>query len=255
MSTRISFDVFWSELQQSNLDHSIWRSNFVLGLSNPELNFKLASVWASQMVSGSYQFPRYVAALATCIPQSFETIRHGLFENAWDESGGNAHKSRSHYWLAVKLANIIGIKNEDILHIQQLPASKLYYDQHFTTCSTEFLEGLGMISLIEEFTTPEFSRVFQCFMESCEKELNLTPSEFVLKGGGEYFTANIADDERHRDEIPKLVRLLFESEKYYEICIQKVNLGFERSLNLREQFFDGIFDFVDNGGTIKDLMS
>jgi pyrroloquinoline quinone (PQQ) biosynthesis protein C len=51
--------------------------------------FQLASAWAVNMVVGSYCFPCYVAALAARAED--DAVRHGLLENAWDESGGYAH--------------------------------------------------------------------------------------------------------------------------------------------------------------------
>jgi len=47
--------------------HPIWESPFIRLLScrnNPRFVYNLASVWAINMVHGSYCFPRYVAAIA-----------------------------------------------------------------------------------------------------------------------------------------------------------------------------------------------
>src|SRR4051812_17910812 len=85
-------------------DHPIWHRPFIQALTDEltseEEKFALASVWVVNMVIGSYCFPRYIAALAS--RTEHDAIRHGLLENAWDESGSHGHISRSHFWLAVR---------------------------------------------------------------------------------------------------------------------------------------------------------
>src|SRR5437868_11230545 len=92
------FLMLWDKyLQEGCRDHLVWQSDFVKTLSNPNSDavqvFQLAATWSINMVVGSYCFPRYVAALASRAEQ--DSVRHGLLENAWDESGSHGHTSRS----------------------------------------------------------------------------------------------------------------------------------------------------------------
>jgi len=259
-------DLFWTAW--SNLvdeechRHAIWSSVFASALlpsADLTMSFQLAAVWALNMVAGSYCFPRYAAALAARAES--DAIRHALLENAWDESGGVGHAARSHFWLAVRLARVLGAADRDLAVLTPLPAAQQYTDEHHRSCATgPFAEGLGMICLIEEFTTPEFSLVLRALMRAWEHVTGRSLDEFVLGGGTEYFTANIADDERHRHEMPRIAATWLArsgvdltmpavSSSFHEI-----RRGMRRSIALRGAFFDGIAAYVREGGTFASLL-
>jgi pyrroloquinoline quinone (PQQ) biosynthesis protein C len=244
--------------------HPVWSSSFVRclreGRKAETERFELAATWLVNMVVGSYCFPRYVAALAARAEP--DAVRHGLLENAWDESGGHAHERRSHFWLAVKLARLLGLTDLEIDSIEALPEARMYADEHLRACvSGPFGFGLGMVSLIEEFTTPEFTILLEAFMRSCSAGVGIERVEFVVKGGAEYFGANIADDERHREEMPRIAATWLEGQDVnihdraaIEGGLAVVRKGCERSVDLRSRFFDGIYEFVVRGGTHRDLV-
>jgi len=118
-------------------EHPIWSSSFVHALADssvqPLRRYQLAATWAINMVVGSYCFPRYVAALAARAQS--DVVRHSLLENAWDESGGVHHRSRSHFWLAVRLARLLGLSDREIQNIAPLPAARRYTDEHYAAWS------------------------------------------------------------------------------------------------------------------------
>jgi pyrroloquinoline quinone (PQQ) biosynthesis protein C len=255
----------WSEAMAADCHgHPLWSGPFATVLTGGEPSatraFKLASVWSVNMVIGSYCFPRYVAALAS--RADADAVRHGLLENAWDESGSHQHTSRSHFWLAVRLARLLGLSDAEIERVRPLPEAQKYTDEHYRQCAAgDFGFALGMISLIEEFTTPEFTMIFRAFLLSCKAGLGLEPSEFILNGGAEYFTANIADDERHREDMPRLVGTWLHSNGVnlnrpteVERSLEAIRAGARYSADLRQEFFDGIYHFVSNGGTFRDLV-
>jgi pyrroloquinoline quinone (PQQ) biosynthesis protein C len=260
-----SFRTEWAGLMQNCCHgHPVWKDNFVASLtssgSTDRLRFHLASVWATNMVVGSYCFPRYVAALAARAEQ--DAVRHGLLENAWDESGSYNHTSRSHFWLAVRLARLLGLSDIEIERIRPLPEAKAYTDEHYRQCAAgDFGFALGMICLIEEFTTPEFTMIFKAFLRSCKSGIGIDPESFILNGGAEYFTDNIADDKHHREEMPRLVATwLFANgvnlDNPSEVTkgLEPVRAGARHSTKLRQEFFDGIYRFVNAGGTCRDLV-
>jgi pyrroloquinoline quinone (PQQ) biosynthesis protein C len=259
------FAQLWAESMAVDCHkHPLWNDSFVQTLSNDNSSeaicFALASVWSVNMVVGSYCFPRYVAALASRAEQ--DAVRYGLIENAWDESGAHGHTSRSHFWLAVRLSRLLGLSDSEIERIHPIPSAQIYTDEHYQQCvSGDFGFALGMICLIEEFTTPEFTLIFKSFLKSAKYALRLDPTDFVLNGGAEYFTANISDDERHRQEMPSLVATW--------LCAGGINLndptevlkglepiraGAKYSADLRQRFFRGIYEFVGHGGTFRDLI-
>lgn len=259
------FKNIWNEVMTAEChQHEIWQGDFCETLNNPdestELKFRLASVWGANMVMGSFCFPKYVAVLASRTESDY--IRHGLLENAWDESGGQHHTSRSHYWLAVKLMKALGITEPEVEQITPIPEALNYAKLHYEACRDEDLAiGLGMISLIEEFTTPEFTMIFNALLQSCSRNLDVTQNEFILNGGGEYFTANIADDERHREEMPRLVfnYLVNEGHQLRDITefrqsLEQIRLGIRLSIKLRREFFNGISNFVSKGGDIRAMI-
>jgi len=258
------FGRLWEEAMAVDCHgHALWKDPFVRALtdetSRDEFCFALASVWSTNMVAGSYCFPRYVAALAA--RAKGDAIRYGLLENAWDESGSYRHTSRSHFWLAVRLARLLGLSDSEIERISPLPEAQGYTDEHYNQCAQgDFGFALGMICLIEEFTTPEFTIIFKAFLRSCDSALGMSPENFVLKGGAEYFTANIADDERHRQEMPSLVAswlcsngVNLDSRVEVATALEPVREGARYSANLRRQFFNGIYSFVEQGGRFRDL--
>jgi pyrroloquinoline quinone (PQQ) biosynthesis protein C len=249
----ISYKKAWREMMQKECHrHSIWESDFVRALRvqktmDKQRAFNLARTWSINMVVGSYCFPRYVATLASRAEQ--DVVRHGLLENAWDESGSFSHTKRSHYWLAVRLARLLGLSDKEIKNIRPLPEAQQYADEHFRHCqSGNFGTALGMICLIEEFTTPEFSALFKTLLDTCEIGLGMKKEDFVLNGGAEYFTANIADDERHREEMPAIVATWLtetgqdlSNEKAVLNALAPVRSGVALSIALRQGFFEGIY--------------
>lgn len=259
-----TFQSVWKELMDTEChSHLVWQSRFVKALESGSADrrtFELAAVWAVNMVAGSYCFPRYVSALAARSEE--DVVRHGLLENAWDEAGGIHHQSRSHFWLAVRLARLLGFQEFEIESIAPLKHAQVYTDRHYTECAHgDFETALGMICLIEEFTTPEFTLIFRAFLESCEAGLGMKPNQFVLQGGAEYFTANISDDERHREEMPRLVAIHLQgsgldltNKDCIRRCLKKVQEGIRLSLKLRQEFFEDIYRYVEAGGTYKKLV-
>jgi len=260
-----TFGQLWGEAMRVDChNHSLWVDPFACALTSEknsdEFRFALASVWSINMVVGSYCFPRYVAALAARAQE--DSIRYGLLENAWDESGAYAHQTRSHFWLAVRLARLLGLSDQQIEDICPLPEAQEYTDEHHKQCAQgDFGFALGMICLIEEFTTPEFTAIFKTFLSSCESGLGMSKEDFVLKGGAEYFTANISDDERHRQEMPSLVATWLrstgvdlDSGPAVISALKPVREGARYSAELRRRFFSGIYNFVEHGGRIQDLI-
>jgi pyrroloquinoline quinone (PQQ) biosynthesis protein C len=252
-----------SMMDESCHAHPVWESAFVLALQRGDLSlekrFELAATWSINMVVGSYCFPRYVAALAARAPQ--DVVRHGLLENAWDESGGYGHISRSHFWLAVRLARLLGLGDQDLVSICPLRGAINYTTEHYTQCTAgDFGFALGMISLIEEFTTPEFTLICNTFLDSCESGLGIKPAEFILNGGAEYFTANIADDERHREEMPRIAAAFLAAEgvdlsnsRDIKLHLEQVKKGVRYSADLRATFFSDVFNYVESGRSYRNL--
>lgn len=246
-------------------DDRIWQTPFVTVLNDsqasPRRVFEICATWALNMIPGSYRFPAYVASLAG--RSELDVVRHALLENAWDESGGGHHKSRSHYWLAVRLARLLGLSETEIDRVVPLDSARAYMDEHYRHCvGGDFEVALGMICLIEEFTTPEFSLIFKAMLATCNAGLGIAPDLFVLNGGAEYFTANIADDERHREEMPRVVAAKLASRGvdlgdpvFIENELSRIAEGMEKSIRLREKFFEGIYDFVEAGGTYRNLVA
>jgi pyrroloquinoline quinone (PQQ) biosynthesis protein C len=242
----------WQLLMQEHChNHPVWQTEFVKllqeGKTNPtKLTFDLAKEWSRNMIVGSYCFPRYVAALAARSP--LDAVRHGLLENAWDESGGPGHTERSHFWLAVQLGRLLGLTDEKITHGIPLPEAQSYTDAHYAQCTTsDFAFGLGMLSLIEEFTTPEFTLIRDALLASIEPGVGMAPKEFAAKGGTYYFDANIEDDERHREEMPRIVATLLvyqgvnlEDSSQITNALTPIAQGVKYSADFRLQFFDGI---------------
>jgi hypothetical protein len=227
--------------------HGVWNSIFADRLKSDKTDelfrFNLAATWSVNMLSGSYCFPRYVCALAA--RAEYDVTRYGLIENAWDEAGSYGHTARSHFWLAVELSRLLGLSNSDIGRVRALPESQHYTDEHYRKCAEgDFDFALGMICLIEEFTTPEFTMIFKAFLRSCERGM-----------------ANIADDERHREEMPRIVAALLKlrgidlnDSQQISQGLGSVRAGAAYSSDLREKFFQGIYGFVESGNTYRDLI-
>lgn len=255
MMTSSLFANLWRGMvERECMSHSIWQSRFIKALESRDtdkiLKFRLASCWAENMLAGSYYFPAYVASLAS--RASSDTVRHGLLENAWDESGGVHHKSRSHFWLAARLNEVLGTTSYEGGEVVILTPSQNYIAQHLEVCRKgEFELALGMICLIEEFTTREFTTIFNALIDSIEVAGDMPVSRFLLDGGSEYFTANISDDERHREEMPRLVYSKFieenkdlSSEGKINEALFSIEQGMRLSLELRADFFEKIFEEV-----------
>lgn len=84
----------------------------------------------------------------------------------------------------------------------------------------------------------------------------------MLRGGAEYFTANISDDERHRQAMPRLVAMWLRAngiDLNDPVQVQRglnpLAAGARFSADLRQSFFEGVYRFVMKGGSIRDLIS
>ena len=261
-----AFRKVWSDMMEEEChQHSVWKTEFARKLNSPETNekerFELAATWSTNMIRGSFCFPAYVSALAARAPA--DVIRHGLLDNAWDESGGEKHTERSHYWLAVRLGKLLGFSEKEIKDVDAVPEAQAYTNEHLRQCKEgDFGFALGMLSLIEEFTTPEFTMIRDAFLRSSETGLGMPVSEFVNNEGEYYFNANIQDDERHREEMPKIAAAYIsamgadlENERSIVKYMKEIRQGVLYSADLRKKFFEGISRYVASGRTYKDLVA
>lgn len=262
IATAVFWEVWRELMEQECHRHPVWDDKFFVDLGNHHSlagkRFQLAATWATNMVVGSYCFPRYVAALAA--RAEHDGVRHLLLGNAWDESGGQGHTIRSHFWLAVRLAELLGLSQAQISRIKPLPAAQFYTDQHALQCQYgSFGFALGMICLIEEYTGPEFTLIRDGLLEVCAVA-GLSRDEFIERKGAEYFNANIEDDERHRREMPTLTAVwLFEqgvnldSREAIAEGLTEVAAGIRYSADLRQRFFTDIHQFIEGGRIYTDL--
>lgn len=250
--------------------HQIWQSPFARALEDaslpPTKRFALAAVWSLNMVDGSAWFPNYVMSLASRFRVAdilaLDMVRHGLAENAWDELGSADHTKRSHFWLAVRLSRLLGLADREIQKIRPLPEALDYTKTHLQQCASgDAKQAMGMLCLIEEFTTPEFTLIRDAFLETCEMALGIPAATFSARGGAEYFNANIEDDERHRRAMPALVAQWLECDGVNLSSRDKIfnglkpyREGIQKSIVARQQFFDGVYRFVEAGNTYKDLV-
>jgi heme oxygenase-like protein len=243
--------------------HYLWRCPFISTLkdasSNPQLSLQLLRVWATSMVHISFNFPRYAATLAVRAEE--DAVRHGLLENAWDESGGPEHTARSHVWHAARLVRFVGIAEYEIERIEPLLSARKYTEEHLRSAreAEDILFPLGMICLIEAWAVPLFQ-----FLESAwERALTsakVSMDEFE-QHGRPYFFHNIKDDGRHSVDMADVLAALLDSRGVplddHETIDQSLELakkGGEHSADLRAQFYDEIFEFVKSGHTERDLI-
>tara|TARA_R110002051_G_scaffold165688_2_gene236555 strand:+ start:22133 stop:22999 length:867 start_codon:yes stop_codon:yes gene_type:complete len=254
------FQVTWrSAFDELCHTNPVWISPFFQVMAgadgSSQQRHDMATIWALNMLQGSYAFPSYVAALAA--RSDIDSVRHGLLENAWDEAGGVHRTSRSHFWLAVRLAECLGFNASLAKALPSLPASHAYMESHKTSATSgDFDEALGMICLIEEFTTPEFSRIATGLISAVNEIGPKRVEDFILDGGGEYFTANISDDERHREEMPKIAATLLaargvdlDSPSAIQKGLEPILAGSKKSIALRAKFLDEIYQLVMDGLT------
>jgi hypothetical protein len=227
--------------------------------ANPHLTLQLLSVWATNMVHVSFNFPRYAATLAARAEE--DAIRQGLLENAWDEAGGNEHITRSHVWHAVRLARFVGIADDELERLEPLPTARRYTEEHLR-CSREaedILFPVGMICLIEAWAVP----LFQFLERAWERGvLGATGSlEAFEQHGRPYFEQNIRDDGRHSVDMADVLAAVLDSRgvplddrKLIDEALEPAKRGGEYSATLRAHFYDEVFRFVKNGHTQRDLI-
>jgi pyrroloquinoline quinone (PQQ) biosynthesis protein C len=211
------------------------------------------------MVHVSFNFPRYAATLAARAEE--DAVRHGLLENAWDESGGAKHAARSHVWLAVGLARFVGIADDEIEKLEPLPGARRYTAEHLRSAreQEEILFPLGMICLIEEWAVP----LFQFLQTAYERALvsAQVPLARFEQQGRAYFVQNIRDDRRHRMDMPQVLAAVLDSRgirlddsQSITQALEPARRGAEYSADLRVQFYDEVFGFVKSGRSERDLV-
>jgi len=244
--------------------HYLWQCKFMSTLedhsASPQFRLRLLSVWATNMVHVSFNFPRYAATLAARAEE--DAVRHGLLENAWDESGGTNHTTRSHVWHAVRLARFVGIADAEIERIEPLSTARRYTAEHLRLAREEpdILFPLGMICLIEAWAVPLF-RFLEKAYETALVDAEVPLQEFE-QHGRVYFVQNIRDDGRHSVDMPDVLAALLDSRgiplddrQRVDQALEPARLGGVYSADLRAQFYDEIFEFVKSGRSERELIS
>jgi pyrroloquinoline quinone (PQQ) biosynthesis protein C len=211
------------------------------------------------MVHVSFNFPRYAVTLAARAEE--DSVRHGLLENAWDESGGEEHTARSHVWLAARLARFVGIADEEIENIEPLSSAQRYTEEHLRSAreAEDILFPLGMVCLIESWAVPLFQFLESAWVRALiSAEISLEQFE---QHGRVYFIQNIRDDGRHSVDMADVLVALLDSRgvplddrRLVDQALEAAKRGGEYSADLRAQFYDEVFGFVKSGHTERELI-
>jgi pyrroloquinoline quinone (PQQ) biosynthesis protein C len=246
-----TFKKAWDRIVQEEChNHAIWESEFMKvmtsSVSSPKQAYGLVRLWAINNLIASWSFPRYSLLLAAKAPSDF--TRHLLIANAWDESGGSQFPRLSHFRMAVNLCQLFGFNKDEIENPKPLNTTKEHVNGHFQSCKNDSFEfGIGMLCLIEEMTTPEFTRILNSLTKSWENGSGKALPDFILSGSA-YFTENIEADERHRLEMAEIVAanlkikgVNLEDEQQVEKALEPVRDGMKKSIQLRHDFLEGVF--------------
>ncbi|GEM_PF-2713411 len=266
-----AFAEVWRKMMQKEChEHGVWSSSFFRILNDEKgdvcARFELATVWAANMLHGSAMFPNYVLSLASRIsPEmnlAMDTIRHGLVENAWDELGSLGHTKRSHFWLVVRLNQLLGLTEAELQQVKPLDGTLQYVSTHYNECRHgDMRRAMGLLCVIEESTAHEFVMIRDAMVATVEAATGMKQQEFIDREGAEYFNANIEDDERHKLAMPSLVAswlacdgVDMEDAAKIENGLLPFRSGIRWGIALRETFFNAIYHFVQSGGTFRSLV-
>jgi pyrroloquinoline quinone (PQQ) biosynthesis protein C/mannose-6-phosphate isomerase-like protein (cupin superfamily) len=214
------------KLKARQAAHPIWRSKLLTACRAGHLTKDDYRLIFSQYYLYSQSFTRYLAGvMAACENDLF---RAELAKNLWEEGGGVESKRRHAEIFRSFLKEGLGIK---IDQIEYLECARLFVREYLDFCVRSHpAAGSAFLSLGTEGIV---AKVYELFVEGLT-QAGLDDEHL------EFFRMHIACDDDHAATLESMMLSYFHEPNWFNLCRKAL----DHALTLRQQFFDNLFQAV-----------
>jgi pyrroloquinoline-quinone synthase len=183
-------------------------------------------VWVRQAILVVREFTRFISAIHSNCPNREAQLL--LAENLWEEHGSGL-ETRDHYSLAKRLANSLGVTDEEIDLTEPLPETTLYIDHCMRlTREASFVESMTAIGIGIEHFMPVF---FGSLARALQEHYGLTSVDV------EYLTVHLSADEEHARRSLEIIRRFADSDEVRE----KARQALRRTVAVKRRFSEAVY--------------
>jgi pyrroloquinoline quinone (PQQ) biosynthesis protein C len=220
---------FIQSLEEETLRHEAVQHPFLLRFSSDLLTPVQIQTFGLQ----HYQLVKvFVNYMTNVLPKIPDPSAANLFRTVFDDEFGQYTIFRSHPALYRNFLKAMGLKDEDWGKVAVLPGTERFIKEHLQlTRGNDFLMSLGAVGPGHEFSIPT---MFGYIVSGLRKNTSLSEEQI------EYFTCHMEQDVEHAQIFNQLiVRHLTTEEGQL-----RLREGTMRSLVLRKQFWDGLYNVI-----------
>ncbi|HET7499934.1 MAG TPA: iron-containing redox enzyme family protein [Kofleriaceae bacterium] len=216
-------------LRRIQNEHAFWSCELLAGFSRGAFSREDLRYVFSQYHLYTSSFTRFIAAvMANCDNDLF---RAQLSANLWEEGGGLEPSQRHAEIFRRFLSRSLGIGH--IERIAYAPFTRAFVRSYLDeSLRAEPMVGAAFLSLGTEGIV---SRVYK-IMKVGLLEAGIPDSEL------EFFNLHIACDDEHAVTLEKMMLSYADQPGWFDACAAAAN----RALDLRREFFDNVFEALQN---------
>jgi quercetin dioxygenase-like cupin family protein/pyrroloquinoline quinone (PQQ) biosynthesis protein C len=210
-------------------EHPLWNCDLLVRFSQGAFSREDMRHVFSQYHLYTSSFTRFIAAvMANC---DSDLYRAQLSANLWDEGGGCDPERRHAELFRGFLQHSLGVENVGKIAYAS-------YTQHFVreylalSLRSEPMAGAAFLSLGTESIVPRMYRI----MKAGLRRAGVADDEL------EFFDIHIACDDEHAVTLENMMVSYADQPGWFDVCAAAAN----RALDLRLEFFDSLFDAVQN---------
>jgi pyrroloquinoline quinone (PQQ) biosynthesis protein C/mannose-6-phosphate isomerase-like protein (cupin superfamily) len=216
-------------LRRLQNEHPFWNCRLLAGFAQGAFSRDDLRHVFSQYHLYTSSFTRFIAAvMANCESDLF---RAQLSANLWEEGGGCEPSRRHAEIFRHFLHRSLGI--EDVDQIAYAPYTRHFVQEYLAqSARSEPMAGAAFLSLGTEAIV---ARVYQ-IMKTGLRRAGIAEDEL------EFFDIHIACDDEHAVTLEKMMASYAHQPGWFDACTAAAN----RALDLRTEFFDNLFDALQN---------
>jgi pyrroloquinoline quinone (PQQ) biosynthesis protein C/quercetin dioxygenase-like cupin family protein len=216
-------------LRRRQDEHPLWSSRLLTGFTEGAFSRDDLQYVFAQYHHYSKNFSRFIAAvMANCDNDLF---RAQISENLWDEGGGCQPERRHAEIFRSFLRRSLGIEQPDA--IKHAP-----YARHFVREYLEFClraDPTSSAAFLSLGTEDIVARLYEIMLVGLRKV-------GIPDGELEFFHIHISCDDDHARTLENVMLSYAGDPSWFDAC----QAAMTRALDLRTEFFDGIFDAIQH---------
>jgi quercetin dioxygenase-like cupin family protein/pyrroloquinoline quinone (PQQ) biosynthesis protein C len=224
-----SIEAKLAALRDRQRNHAVWNCRLLAAFAQGALSRDELRYVFSQYHLYTSSFTRFLAAvMANC---ESDLYRARLSENLWEEGGGCDPERRHAQLFRNFLRTSLGV--DDVAAIDYAPFTRQFVRDYLDQALRyDAMSGAAFLAIGTEGIVP---RIYE-IMRSGLRQAGIPDSEL------EFFDIHIACDDAHAVTLESMMVSYAERPGWFEACAGAL----DRALDLRTEFFDRLFDAVQN---------